>query len=366
MRQSLRRKSCSACARAKRRCNLSLPRCNRCIAQDTECSYPKFTAVSTPTPTPRSPSSTSLIIPPIDDETSLAQPCGMQVYFTASPLQEVRILEDFIARAEFCAQLLSMQSTSLAEMGFNVFIHPSQTLASNILRDTFATSALHAIRNPSNASFVNAEIAQRALQLIQAMQAEPIGSDVIEHDNLSSLQALLVYQCIRLFNPSNISQQTQAERDNIVLQLWAVRLQIFQSSDNSNELASTTWESWVKQEAIRRTLICTELVTGTYTYLRGLWPLGVQCHHDLWFTAQKRLWEAKSAVEWRLIRDDTSSPLLTTNLLRLDTDLEQASPSDLDDIGVLLRVAGKGFENLNEWLSHDGRALKKWGDMHLR
>ncbi|KAJ4246326.1 hypothetical protein NW762_013677 [Fusarium torreyae] len=191
-----------------------------------------------------------------------------------------------------------------------------------------------------------------------------IGLDVT--DILSSLQALLVYQCIRLFNPSNISQQTQAERDNIVLQSWAVRLQLLQPLENGNELTNMTWESWVKQEATRRTLICIELVTGTYTYLRGLWPMGVECHHDLWFTAQKRLWEAKSAAEWRLTRDDTSSPLLPTNMLRLDSDIEHASPSDLDDIGVLLRVAGQGVENLNQWLSRDGRALQRWGDVHLR
>ncbi|KAM0231512.1 hypothetical protein ACHAP5_011043 [Fusarium lateritium] len=251
-------------------------------------------------------------------------------------------------------------------MGYNVFIHSSQTLASNILRGTFAASALHAIRTPSNARFVNAEIAQRAKQLVEAMQAESTGSDETEHRMLSSLQALLVYQCIRLFNPSNISQQAQAERDNVVLQLWAVRLQLSRPPNNSNELTNMTWESWVKQEAIRRTLISVELVTGTYTYLRGLWATGVRCHHDLWFTAQKRLWEARSAAEWRLVRDDSSSPSLPTNLLRLDTDLEQASPSDLDDIGVLLRVAGNGFEDLNEWLSRDERALSRWGDVHLR
>ncbi|KAF4957872.1 hypothetical protein FSARC_11168 [Fusarium sarcochroum] len=297
---------------------------------------------------------------------SLLQSCGMQLYATESPSQAAGIHEDFTARAEFCAQLLSSQSTSLAEMGFNVFIHHSQTLASTVLRDTFAASALHAVRNPSNSRFVNAEITQRAAQLVEAMQSESIGNDVAETDMLSSLQALLVYQCILLFSPGSISQQTQAERDNIVLQSWAVRLQLFKSPHGDSEIENTTWEAWVKQEAIRRTLICVELVTGTYTYLRGLWPVGVQCHHDLSFTAQRRLWEAKSATEWRLIYEDISFPSLPTNMLRLDSDLEHASPSDLDDIGVLLRVAGKGFDNLKEWLSRDRRALQRWGDVDLR
>ncbi|KAG8362408.1 hypothetical protein FVEN_g12629 [Fusarium venenatum] len=287
------------------------------------------------------------------------QSCGL-LLSQASETQQ-----DFIARAEFCANLLSLQAKSFAEVGTNVFIHPSQTLASNVLRDAFAMSALHAVRNHSNVRFVNAEIAHRASQLIQTMQSGSLSSGSVEMDILAPLQALLVYQCIGLFTQGSISQQTQAERDNIVLQSWALRLQISQPPHNNHAAGNTTWELWVKQESIRRTLICVELVTGTYTYLRGLWPAGIRCHHDLWFTAQRRLWEAQSDVEWRIVRDNTSVFSLPANILRLDKDLENASPSDLDDIGILLHVAGKGLKNLNEWLGQDRQRLRRWGNMHL-
>jgi hypothetical protein len=193
-----------------------------------------------------------------------------------------------------------------------------------------------------------------------------MGSYINEMDLLPSVQALLVYQCIRLFSPGSLSQQMQAERDNIELQSWATRLQVLLSPINGSELANTTWEAWVKQESLRRTLVCIELIQGTYTFLRGLWPMGVRCHHNLEFDAQKSLWEAKSAAEWQLVCEDPIYPSLPCNLLHLDEDIQQASPSELDDIGVLLRVAGKGFENLNAWLGRDRQALQRWGDVRLR
>src|SRR6478735_5014024 len=37
---STRRKSCKACVRSKRRCDLGLPSCDRCIARKVSCEYP--------------------------------------------------------------------------------------------------------------------------------------------------------------------------------------------------------------------------------------------------------------------------------------------------------------------------------------
>jgi hypothetical protein len=363
MRQSLRRKSCSACARSKRRCNLSLPSCSRCAAKGMECSYPSFTAV--PPPPPNASLGSPLLSDSVGDALLSLQTClfipsteshGMHLDSSEYP---PHIAEDFTARAEFLAHLMSLQSTALAEKGFNVFIHSSQTLASDALRDALAGSALHAMRNPSNARFVDSETTRRASIVVELLHLASISDDAVDLQMLPSVQALLVYQCMRLFSPGSISQQTQAERDNIVLQIWASRLQLSLACDD--ELMEASWEFWVEQEAIRRTLICIELAQGTYTYLRGNWPLGVRCHHDLRFNAQKALWEAKSAAEWRLVSDDSVHPSLPCNMLRLHKDILDAVPGDLDDIGILLRAAGEGLENMNAWLGRDKEALQQWG-----
>ncbi|KAL9562173.1 hypothetical protein ACKAV7_013717 [Fusarium commune] len=364
MRQSLRRKSCSACARSKRRCSLSVPSCSRCVAKGVECSYPTFTAVPPPLP---SASGSPFLGDSIDENLfSLQMPAfistteayGMQLDSAEYPPQ---LADDFAARAEFLAHLMSLQSTALAEKGFNVFIHPSQTLASDALRDALAGSALHAVRNPSNARFVDSEITKRASHIAAVLYAASISDDTADLRMLPSVQGLLVYQCMRLFSPGSISQQAQAERDNVVLQIWASRLQLLLACDD--ELMEASWEFWVEQEAIRRTLICIELAQGTYTYLRGNWPIGVRCHHDLRFNAQKALWEAKSATEWHLVSDNSAHPSLPCNMLRLHKDIRDAMPGDLDDIGVLLRAAGEGLESMNTWLRHDKEALQRWGQV---
>ncbi|KAF4450420.1 hypothetical protein F53441_6419 [Fusarium austroafricanum] len=377
MRQSLRRKSCSACVRSKRRCNLSVPRCSHCAAKDVECSYP---TVPAPSP-PRSNSSSTIpsLNAPLDDpmttfqihapnpifpETSLSQSSDLQLSIMESHSQPAETLADFTDRAEFCAHLMGLQPKSMAEKGFNVFIHRTQTLASDALRETLASSALYAMRSVSNASFVDSEITRRASKIVHDLQLGSISDDTFDLDMLPLVQALLVYQCMRLFSPGKISQQTQAERDNIVLQLWASRLHLLSESCGSDELKDIGWEPWIEKEAIRRTLICIELVQGTYSYLRGLWPIGVRCHHELEFYAQKSLWEARSLAEWRLVCDDPAFPALPCNMLRLDQDIRDASPNDLDDLGALLRVAGEGVEKLKSWLGHDKQALQRWGHVH--
>ncbi|KAF5986615.1 hypothetical protein FCOIX_1429 [Fusarium coicis] len=336
MRQSLRRKSCSGCARSKRHCSLSLPSCRRCTAKGIECSYP----IVTPVPPPLS---NALPSDSIDDALlSLQMPS-----FTSSTTEAYGMELD--------------SSTALADKGFNVFIHSSQTLASDALRDALAGSALHAMRNPSNTRLVDSEIARRASNIVAVLLAASISDDTFDLQMLPSVQALLVYQCMRLFSPGSINQQTQAERDNFVLQIWASRLQL--SLERDDDLMEVSWELWVEQEAIRRTLICIELAQGTYTYLRGNWPVGVRCNHDLRFNAQKALWEAKSGAEWRLVCDDFAHPSMPCNMIRLHKDIRGAMPGDLDDLGVLLRAVGEGLKDMNTWLRLDKEALQRWGQV---
>ncbi|KAF5670147.1 fungal zn(2)-Cys(6) binuclear cluster domain-containing protein [Fusarium circinatum] len=357
MRQSLRRKSCSACARSKRRCSLSLPSCRRCAAKGVECSYPTVTPVPPPLSPPLGDSFDNVLL-------SLQMPSTTEEYGIQldSAEHHPHTANDYTARAEFLAHLMSLQSTVLADKGFNVFIHSSQTLASDPLRDALAGSALHAVRNTSNARFVDSEITSRASNIVAVLDAASLSTDTADLRMLPSVQALLVYQCIRLFSPGSISQQTQAVRDNFVLQIWASRLQSSLSS-RDDDLIEASWESWVEQEAIRRTLLCIELAQGTYTYLRGNWPIGLRCNHDLRFNAQKALWEAKSAAEWRLVCDDFAHPSMPCNMIRLHKDIGDAMPGDLDDLGVLLRAAGQGLADMNTWLRQDKEALQRWGQV---
>ncbi|KAG4257209.1 hypothetical protein FPRO04_08458 [Fusarium proliferatum] len=366
MRQSLRRKSCSACARSKRRCSLSAPRCRRCAVKGIECSYPTVTPV--PPPLPSASGSPLVSVSDLIDDALLSlqvpsfspttEAYGMQL---DSAEYHAHTADDYTARAEFLAHLMSVQTTALADKGFNVFIHSSQTLASDALRDALAGSALHAMRNPSNARFVDSEITRRASSIVAVLCAASISDDTGNLQMLPRVQALLIYQCMRLFAPASISQQTQAERDNFVLQIWASRLKLSLTCDD--DLTEARWEPWVEQEAIRRTLICIELAQGAYTYLRGNWPIGVRCHHDLRFNAQKALWEAKSAAEWRLVCDDFTHPSLPCNMIRLHKDIREARPGDLDDLGVVLRAVGEGLADINTWLRHDKEALQRWGQV---
>lgn len=262
--------------------------------------------------------------------------------------QAIRAMQDFAARADYCARVMTLQPDALVGRGFNAFIHPSQALASSDLRDAFAASALHAARTRSNSALVTAEIARRARQLVQGSSlSTQRNSGLDQVDKLARTQALLVYQCIRLFS-ADTAQQSQAERDNGVLQTWAGDLRSCLPLFSPSLAPCTEWETWVKHEATRRTLVCVELINGTYAYLRGRWPPGMHCHHNLDFTGQRSLWEAQSATQWLSLKADPCLAALPVNLLQFSQDLRDVTLKDLDDIGTMLHVAAEGFARLHQ------------------
>jgi hypothetical protein len=75
-----KRKSCTACAKAKRRCDLALPVCSRCSLRKLDCHYPLLMHGNTPSSIPTPPDLDSLdslmTLPP----TTLQQPECFHIY----------------------------------------------------------------------------------------------------------------------------------------------------------------------------------------------------------------------------------------------------------------------------------------------
>lgn len=265
---------------------------------------------------------------------------------------------------------MAAQATALASEGQTPFIHHSQVISSAALRDAISASALHAMRNPANSFIVRSEISRRVTLLVDTVETARGHSHQPDLDMLHPVQALIIYQCIRLFSTSDISQQAQAERDGAHLRIWLDRLR--KQLDSSVPPLSAqsqvqNWESWVWFESVRRTIVFAELLGGIYSFLKFGWDDAHGRMDMLEFSAHAGLWEARSAAEWRAVQA-TSSPL-HVRIMTFNTDICRAKPCDVDDLVVAIIAINSGLESLEEWLAGDAVAIKKWGlraDTHSR
>ncbi|KAH8598645.1 hypothetical protein B0O99DRAFT_684032 [Bisporella sp. PMI_857] len=415
---SSRRKSCTACVRAKRRCDLSLPACQRCLTRGTACKYPwaeidpiasswgssvsvaeqgaSVTRYSTSIPILQSPwgdaginiasclpfnSPTSISRPlspgmpslfddligqggityPLDLECSPPPSSGIQYAIPPLPSDidppygPITTGSVFQAGIEYAARRLAEQPRALASSGQTVFIHHTQVAASKVLQDALAACALHALRNPANAALVRTEVARRAARLVSAMEAAEPTTHPVKIDLLPPVQALLVYQCIRLFS-GDVGEPARAERDEDRLRAWVGRLreQVRPLGDSMGN-----WACWVREESVRRTVLVAEILVGVYAFLKQGWDQAEARVWQLGFTAQTALWEARSGPEWRAMW--AQGPRLEVVLENWGRAMEGAVPDDMDDLGIIIHATYLGLEPLEEWLGGKKTALLRWG-----
>ncbi|EEU33597.1 uncharacterized protein NECHADRAFT_89330 [Fusarium vanettenii 77-13-4] len=422
---SSRRKSCSACARGKRRCDLGFPQCGRCLARRVTCVYAwispqeaqevvKTTNPSLwtpqesphhyldqsgtteayqsshdlpgpgerhanndttfcPAPMTLSPALVSLI----DEITGRGRTIsflapGPQLQFldksypnagsdvhAPQPPQSIGIPPTpfqgasgssmytdkiFQARAEYAASRLVRQVRTLAETGQTSFIHHSHIDGSAILRDAFAACCLNMTRNSANESLIRSEIARRAELLIEATETAisltpPSSHSAMNLDLLPAVQAMLIYQCMRLFSTGDIAQQTQAELDAKSLARWVDILQeqtqwSWDNFSSGTQLDLSVWKDWVQAESIRRTMIFAELLDGIYTFLRFGWYQPSARMAKLGFTGQVAIWEARSPAEWHQARGQ--KPWVELNISSFHDGIKAAFPDDLDELGIII------------------------------
>ncbi|EKG09998.1 GsfR2 [Macrophomina phaseolina MS6] len=95
------------------------------------------------------------------------------------------------------------------------------------------------------------------------------------------------------------------------------------------------------------------MLKGFYEYLKfGYDELSVK---GLSITAQAALWDAQSEFGWRTAYCERDR--LEMRLAHWESDLANARPDDLEELGVLTMAAYRGLESTAEWLgkSHVAR-----------
>ncbi|KAF2814954.1 uncharacterized protein BDZ99DRAFT_458911 [Mytilinidion resinicola] len=302
-----RRKACSACVKAKRRCDLGYPCCNRCFTKGLVCQYRGASAsdaltqpevvvrqtspeiinrrhrfitpsdsesVSSPreprrlsandfeslfsgTQCPRSESSNY----PSPRHGSHADSPSLGHYQTPTLLSPAPQIWEPCSlsnlQINFIIDQLSTYVRGFAYAGSTPFIHPTlyEKWQPAAYQDACALSALYILKTPRNKNTISSSISAKISALISSSSFWSLS------DLLAAVQALLIYQIIRLFD-GELDQRRVAAKHNAVLEKWAAEL--WRRSFAEPLSFPTEHQSWIFYESLRRTVLMS-------VFLRGAW-----------------------------------------------------------------------------------------------
>jgi hypothetical protein len=151
---------------------------------------------------------------------------------------------------------------TLAFTGANAFVHSAlyKSHQPAAFQDSISLSALYLAKTKQNAPILTNSINEK----INGLTASADSWSLQQH--LAAVQALIVYQIIRLFD-GDLGQAAAAARQNRLLELWTA--QLWKRSFAEPIAFAKPWEAWVFYESLRRTVMIS-------VFLRGGWAALMQ------------------------------------------------------------------------------------------
>jgi hypothetical protein len=357
---SVRRKSCDACFQARRKCDLTYPICKRCRKNQKTCHYVR-TPTTSEEDTPQAADEAfdqSLDVTSFIDWT-VTSPGQLQRGRNDTPafnfnLQGSSLLDDLLSPTipNFLGNLGDIQPISgntqswewvidqlksypreFAEHAELPFIHKDlfRDQPPHAIRSVFGICAAYRCMNDANKNIMFQTLNEEVVELL----SPALGATLLEA--LSRLQALVLYQIIRLFD-DDLKQRTIAEQQQSLTGAWA--LQLLQRSNVELQGEQPTRENFILAESIRRTVMVAFLLYAVYSIFKyGVCPEFATLS-ILPVSTKAALWNSPPAF---LEQCDLSETMKYPDF----TELWLASPKkNLDPFKKLILVACKGIEQV--------------------
>ncbi|KAI0449728.1 hypothetical protein F5B21DRAFT_519806 [Xylaria acuta] len=182
-------------------------------------------------------------------------------------------------------------------------------------------------------------------------------------ENLAQVQALFIYQFIRLFD-GDIRHRAQAEQHTATLQEWRTQLweaarlkaylqqtlgEISFSNMRSYDICEPTaqvWDDWILAESIRRTWIVVNYTHSVYITLRD--GQG-GCPGSIAYTLRRGLWDATTPSEWRRLANNQDPLFMRSdppNML-----FTKALPPEVDQFGLSIVSIMWDSRRIDSWFT---------------
>lgn len=425
---SLRQKVCIACSSSKRRCDRQLPECQRCLDRDVDCVYPQpkrrrrdritVDAQAEQIPSLQIFANDNILENSFDFESwtemgavdldtdlsdmlhphlptpsaSVTGPSAHALAFESSgtalqsqlwflqdetwAIQRVQKDADCVVDIEFELKTFVRAVGDMLQLwvknGYNSFIHRRlyEKGMPAPIQDAFTTLAAYLGRTSAVEEVILQIAEDRATALVHRDLPIDRGAQAIL-DHLARVQALFVYEFIRLFDGS-LRVRTSAEKQLPVLRQWVVRMwetakdyqgaeisldhnHIQQTSsrfERDYDACSELWKLWILTESVRRTHIVVESTINVYEALTKGWA---ECAGAAMMTARRGLWEAEYANKW-FEMTCAKSPLLVPSLQPAPL-ISQYEADDFDDFTKTIWAVIVGTDRIQHWVD---RSSKKY------
>lgn len=281
---SLRRKSCDACFKGRRKCDNNYPTCKRCKKNQKACHY----IVTPPVPDAGSVSrATSDVVSSgsFEDFESVELPEqlwqseddpwdnfnsqndqleGFQQFSIPSFLGSLGEIQPVSANTkswEWVIGQLKSLPQSFAQNAETMCIHKElyRNDFPQPIRAAFGICSAYLLLNDSNRSMVFRNLEAEASGHFQPVQ----NGTLLEA--LSRLQSLVLYQTIRMYH-GDLKQRTLAEQQEG--SVAALGLQLLRRADIELREEETTWRNWILSESIRRTVMTGFMLYAIYSIFK--------------------------------------------------------------------------------------------------
>ncbi|SPJ78603.1 uncharacterized protein FTOL_06992 [Fusarium torulosum] len=344
------RRSCQACAKARRRCNLAAP-CERCCTKRITCCYVNEPAPATLNSSPikavkRLPklkgpqniqSLSRLVIggtldthlqmfirgvlrdgfyqgsrPPLtrsdvsclQDLSIMHKPfdSGIQI-FNPLRLEIVRVFNQ--STLHRLINILRSFPVEFAERGTTSFIH-SGIYGANL------PSPLQDIRDICYSYSVGGQyLASNRLGALQLTIRRLLCSSKRASsfpETLAHAQAISLAQIIRLLECDSCDEDAECDNE----EMWALTHKLWQHAPTQLPRTLSPWQAWLFSESVRRTIVVCNIILAVYSSLKRGYTMHALCIEALPFDVRTQLWDADSEVSWVAAASKAMNPSLVT------------------------------------------------------
>ena len=361
------RRSCKACIKAKRRCDLDVPQCGRCLTKATFCSYENEPSIcgkardGTRTIDASRVSAASRVIEsPVASRLSETEALVVHSTFSAAPH---RLLKHSSPTPAQSTHLSLTYEPSLPEIKWRnnkttiqclactlkefpaMFVREGRTpfVHHHLYRDHFPKP----IKDANYVCEIYQSIADHqvttVLPIIQLKLRELIEfhrTSCSFDDILVSVQALMLHLILCLFN-DNASLRKMAEEHYALLGRWTHKL--WQQVPSLISSSLNPWQAWLFAESVRRTILISHLIRGVYSSIKQGYHAHTLFVEALPFDSDTLLWDARSVEEW-----ETLTPAASPHMVSYREYVTGYAIGTVHPIGVfesLLLVACYGKDN---------------------
>ncbi|KAL3497195.1 hypothetical protein BJX62DRAFT_4193 [Aspergillus germanicus] len=318
---SLRRKSCDACFKGRRKCDLGFPTCATCRKTRKTCHYayppihqarsaedsPTVQTVSGATATPSifmSSISMTELLTAIDNSTpdslfetgafaaffghnthlsedgttsSLGQSVSDILHSSALPavestspsihiylgsLGEVQPIESSMPAWQWVIDELKSYPREFTQRTETIFLHRELYRGSlpQAIRAAYGVSSNHCLASENNQEMLFRVIDAEVLELLKPSDSTEL------LDELARLQAFVFYQTVRFFH-GGLEQRSMAEQQQSLVMTTALKL-LSRSQTEIGDSEAGNWRTWILAECIRRTVIVVYFLYGINSVFR--------------------------------------------------------------------------------------------------